>query len=378
MKYAFKKKRYLWLAWALDALGYPLKAIFAPFKRRVSAPENRHFLIVRLDHMGDILMTTPVPKSLKESFAGCRVSYLVPSWGEPLLRNNPFIDDVIIYDPPWFARDRYHRSAKSPGFFATAQRLRSMRFTAALGLRGDIRENLLMALAGIPERVGYGVTGGGFLLTRELDQRTGVHESEHVKDVLTSIGAQVALWEPKIYFADSEEAAFEDRFQGLGLSPRDKYIGAQTDAGAPSKEWPEKHWAEFLKLFRVSYPNYKVVLIGTDGSKTKALARPGVIDLTGKTSLRELLLLMRKLHLFIGPDSGPTHAAAALGTRTLFLYSGTNRFERWKPLSENAETLRNDVPCSPCENERCHVTGHPCMDLITPDDVLSAVSKRLD
>ena len=99
-------------------------------------------------------------------------------------------------------------------------------------------------------------------------------------------------------------------------------------------------------------------------------------NLIGRTSLRELLFLIRRSRLFIGPDSGPTHVAASYGIPTLFLYSGTNVFEQWRSLEENAEFLRHSVPCSPCHLTRCPVQGHPCMTGIEPSAILLWIKER--
>ena len=93
--------------------------------------------------------------------------------------------------------------------------------------------------------------------------------------------------------------------------------------------------------------------------------------------MRDLCLLMKRFRVFIGPDSGPTHIAASLGVPSLFLYSGTNVFEQWKPLSEAAVILRHSVPCSPCHLEVCNVQGHPCMSEIKPEAVLKALEEKL-
>ncbi len=102
------------------------------------------------------------------------------------------------------------------------------------------------------------------------------------------------------------------------------------------------------------------------------------LDLAGKTSLRELFFLLRDFRAFIGPDSGPAHAAAALGRPTLFLYSGTNLFNQWRSMAPNAFFFRHEVPCSPCYLTECPVEGHPCMSLIRPENALAWLKSQLE
>ena len=100
-------------------------------------------------------------------------------------------------------------------------------------------------------------------------------------------------------------------------------------------------------------------------------------NLIGKTNVRDLLVRLKACRLFIGPDSGPSHLAAALGIPTLILYSGTNLFEHWRSQAENADILRNPVACSPCGLKRCTVDGHPCMTGIKPESVIKWLSERI-
>ena len=139
-----------------------------------------------------------------------------------------------------------------------------------------------------------------------------------------------------------------------------------------------EHAQTFLSEVSGRFPNHKIILVGTNLIPAKSFAgMTGVIDLRGKTSLRELCLLIRRCRIFIGPDSGPTHIAAALGVPAVFLYSGTNDFERWRPLAEAATILRHPVPCSPCYLEICNVKGHPCMSEIKPEEVIKKLEVSL-
>lgn len=247
-------------------------------------------------------------------------------------------------------------------------------------MRGDLRENLLLWLARIPERIGYGVTGGGFFLTKELDYRPNVHESAHTLDVLESMGIRCDRLEPRLYFSEKEKA-LPEKFKDLSFNSKEKWIGVQLEAGTQAKEWPIDQIRDFVELCVKELSGYKIVLVGANAVKTVDLPQNvresgRFIDLTGKTSLRELLLILKNLKMFIGPDSGPTHLAAALGVPTLFLYSGTNRFEEWKPLAKSAYILRHDVSCAPCGRVLCNVPGHPCMSGIEPVEVVRLIKEK--
>lgn len=359
-RYVFRKKRNIVFATALDAVGYSVRRLLRPFfPKPTSSPAT--LLIVRLDHLGDVLPASALPKILKENLPAPRILFLTSSWGAALLENNPFVDEVLVYDAPWFAARRYTRSSRSFSFAALPGELARRKIDTALAPRGDLRENFLMAVAGIPRRLGYGVTGGGFFLTDEIRYRSGAHESEHTLDILRALGIQGARLEPRLYFSQAEIAAFEKRRLEWGVGELRRSVGFFPASGSAAKDWPAERTSEFLSAFKRRFPERPLLLLGSDAGKIRILdpaAREGCLDLTGKTTLRELFLLLSGLGLVVGPDTGPVHVAAALGRPTLFLYSGTNDFNQWKPLAESAVVLRD-------------------IQRISSQELLEAVSKEL-
>jgi len=378
VKYIFRKKINIFFVSIFDAAGYFFKSL-AGKKKNLRKPDFKTVLVVRLDHLGDVLSATSLPKILKENFAGCRVLFLTSSLGAELLSNNPFVDRVLVYDAPWFFRRRHKKNRAGLSFFSLVSELKKSGVDLALGLRGDLRENILFFLAGIDNRWSYGVTGGGFLLTKELIYRKLAHESERLKELLRELGIKMEELTPQIYLSDEETGAFKSRMPELGLSALEKYVGVQIDAGTPAKEWPFEHEKLFLNEFVKRFPSRKIVLIGSNKDRATVLwdGKREIVNLAGKITIRELCILMRYLDFFVGFDSGPSHIAAALGVPTLFLYSGTNRFEQWKPVMENSLVLRHPVPCSPCHLEVCNVKGHPCMAQIKPEEAIRALEQFL-
>ena len=129
------------------------------------------------------------------------------------------------------------------------------------------------------------------------------------------------------------------------------------------------------------FPNEIFLLLGTDRKIVEKIKNwsgtSAVRDLVGKTTPREYCLLTARLKAFVGPDSGPAHLASAMGVPTLFLYSGTNDFNRWRPLGQSARVLRHEVSCAPCALDVCRVKGHPCMSYIMPNEVLGMLEQLL-
>src|SRR3989338_9593826 len=178
MKYIFKKKTNFFLISLFDAIGYSLSLLLRRAKSYTDSQASfKNILLIRMDHLGDVLPCTAVPKIIKENFPNARVFFLTSSWAAPLLLNNPFVDDVMVFDAPWFAKSRYAKDRQALGLSKLISELRKRSIDIALGPRGDLRENMIFWFDGIKHRVGYGITGGGFLLTQEAPYEKGAHES---------------------------------------------------------------------------------------------------------------------------------------------------------------------------------------------------------
>ena len=182
MKYAFKKKRWNLWAGSVDAVG---KRLFR--RRETTIPKDpKRILIVRLDHMGDVLPSTGIPQALKGHHSSAKIIFLTSTAGKALLENNPYVDEVLVYDAPWFRRPG--GAYEKAGFWKVVGDLKKRRIDLGLSLRGDARENLLLFLAGVRFRIGYGITGLGFLLHRELSYREEAPEIQHSLDILRALG----------------------------------------------------------------------------------------------------------------------------------------------------------------------------------------------
>lgn len=368
-KYIFKKKRFALLAYAADAFGY----LFLKRSKPFSDPQT--ILLIRLDHIGDVLLATPVPHLLKQKYPSVKIIFLTNRLGSALIEQNPFVDEIILYDAPWFSKGR---TSKNEGLSWKELKkiLTDRKIDWGITLRGDAREIWLMKQVRIPIRAGYGITGLGFFLTHEAIYRKGVHEAQHNLDVLALLGATPAKTvSPEIYLSVAEAAALDSKWHTLGLEVGRSYVGFQVESGMKSKNWPVKHIQLFIDEFYRRFPDKTLLLIGANHrlELTQNSDSLKLKDLRGKTTLRELCYLIKKCELFIGPDSGPTHLASVLGIPTIFLYSGTNDFQQWRPLNSRAVTIKASVVCAACEAFLHDQEGHACMAGIEPDRVLKAV-----
>lgn len=373
MKYAYQKKFYRLLASILDAAGGFLFGLGSLFASKSKLPRWKTVLIVRLDQIGDVLFASPAAQAIKKNYPDCRLYFLTASQAAPILEGDPFIDEVIAYDFSWHWNFSF--LSHWADFRRLCRLLREKEIDSVFLLRGDIRENFMAWLAGIPVRIGYGITGGGFFLTRCVPYSREKSEAAHHETLLKSAGISSALEEPKLRLSEEEKQAARKKWEAAGLDLSKKCVGLHIDAGFSSKRWSERQAEILLKNASRAYPELSFILVGklAESAYLSGLA----LDLRGKTSLRELGCLMSKMNAFIGTDSGPTHMAASLGVPTVYLYSGTNDLRQWQAPFKNISILKYEVKCSPCYLRNCPINGHPCMTGIEPASALEALGEFL-
>jgi heptosyltransferase II len=373
MKYAFKSVLYKLVFSLIDSCGYCV-FFLARFGRRKLPAEVKKILVIRLDHLGDVLYSTCVPANLKKKYGQAKVDFLAAARSKDLLLNNPYIDNLILYDAPWFNRKKKGLFSLKD-FLKLAKELRNNNYDLGIDLRGDFRHILLMALSGIKFRVGYGITGGAFLLHRHPEYRRGVPALEHNLDLLKAMGMDADEKRPAVYPDASDNEQFRQLLEENGIAGGDSVIVIHSYAGSQAKNWIGERFSQLISMVYKKY-NSRIILVGSaeDAQKNRRIiseSNIAALDFAGKISMRVLFLLLKRANLFIGVDSAPAHMAAAAGTPVVVLYSGTNDAREWAPLGEKVAVITKGVDCSGCEKEECG--RNLCMNLISVEDVMQKV-----
>lgn len=373
--YIIKNKLYLLLIFIFDILGTIITSPFKIIKRRMPK-EPKNILVIRLDHIGDLISSTPVFKIIKEAYPNSKITALVNKRNIDIVKNNPFIDEIMTYNAPWFDR-RSKRLIKFREYFRLAMVLKKQNYDLGLDLRGDIRHILLMRMAGVCYKVGYGITGGGFLLDKEINYRAEANEVDHNIDILKEIGIKINDARPDFFTSKKHDECAQGLLSDRGLKTGDFIISIHPGAGYPSKRWTSSKWAQLIDKLS-SELDAKAVVVGAEKERSllvniRKTAKTEFWSVVGQTSLGELAALSKKSSLFIGTDSGPSHIAAAVNTPSLILYSGTNDSGQWAPSKECVTIIQKDVHCKMCEKIKC--ANNICMDLISVDEVIEEARK---
>jgi ADP-heptose:LPS heptosyltransferase len=367
---AFKSRLKGGIVRGIDALG---GLCFAPSAKPVPWGTVRRIALLRLDHLGDVLLALPAIQALERALPHVQVDVFIGPWSKGILEIARVRAVSRVLAASWFTREG-ERGGTWRSLRNLEEALRAGRYDAAIELRGDYRHILAMAKAGIKVRAGLARTGFRFLLTHPLVYRPGLHETQRNLDLLVQAGIGVSSKDdfPRLYPREEDDRAQDGLREKLGIQR--EVIALHATCSAASKRWPASNW---LRLIEGLPENYDLVLVGSAGEKaqmeeiSKGLGRK-VHVAAGTLNLTALAAFLRRCRLFIGVDSGPAHIAAAVGTPLVSLYSGTNRMEQWAPRGPRVSVLQKWTACSPCELTVCPI-GNECMRQISPEEVLKSV-----
>jgi heptosyltransferase-3 len=352
----------------------------------------RRVLLLRPDHIGDVLVTAAAVALLRASLPSAYMTYAVGPWSREAAEHGPDVDDLLVVPFPGFTRHTSSLVAPYALLAREAARLRRERYDVAVILRPDHWWGALLALAaGIPLRVGGEIPETAPLLTHARPNKPGEHWAEQALGLacLTLEVCGASPIEPTQVrpftvseLANEEAATF---WKSHALDSR-QVVAIQPSAGAPLKSWPVDHWARVAD--RCIELNLAVLLIGGPddaqllGAITRRMAHTPSATLYGQ-SLDVSAALYERCRLLIGLDGGAGHLAAAVGTPTVRLY-GPVPAEVFGPWPHNADqhVLVTDtldcVPCGRLHAPPCGAVSLPaCLLALGVDDVMKAVRDQL-
>ena len=367
-------------------------------------------LLLRPDHLGDILFMTPALHTLRAALPDAHIACLVGPWAQPILAHNADLDELLTCDFPWFNR-RPKVSLVQPyaALWREAARLRRQRFDVALIMRFDFWWGAALArLAAIPRRIGYARRDVQPFLTDAVPYQPGQHEAEQNMRLVEAFIADSPFlpsrpWQEgqddrpvktlhfTITAGDSAWAAEHLAPPAdSGYPPPDArpLIAIHPGAGAAVKLWSAEGWVTVATALS---RRYGATIVFTGGAGELPLVRaiagrltvPHIV-LAGQTTLGQLAAVFARCRLALGPDSGPLHLAVAVGTPTVHLFGPADPglFGPWgNPTRHTVVQARYfDIPCRkrPCNRldyTAAQLAHHACMQTITVDDVLDAVQR---
>lgn len=348
--------------------------------------EARRVLCVRLDALGDILMTTPAIRAIAESAPGRHITLLTSPSGAAIASLVPEIDDVIVYEAPWMKATASLTDSRNEQ--AMIERLRSGRFDAAVIFtvysQNPLPAALLCFLGDIPLRLAHCRENPYQLLTDwvpEPEPGTFVrHEVQRQLDLVKAVGCSTT--DPRMSLLVEPTALRRVRrtLQRAGIDPGGRFVVIHPGASAPSRRYPASLFAEAARLLALQL-DCQLVLTGSRGEaglveEIRSSIGVPAVSLAGRLTLPELVALVDLAPLLVSNNTGPVHIASAVGTPVVDLYALTN--PQHTPWLVPSRVLFHDVPCRYCYKSVCPAGHHDCLTRVQPAAVAEAARQLLE
>jgi heptosyltransferase II len=383
--------------------------------RPAAARHPRRILVRGVNWLGDAVMTTPALQRLREALPNSHIALLTHQKLADLWQDHPSLNAIITFSP-------------GESLWSVAGRLRAEHFQTALVLPNSPRSALEAWLARIPQRIGYVRPWRNGFLTHPVAARLD-HERMHKRSVFeinrlvrspatdahgplrttrdtlrtthhihnylhlaANLGANPEPLPPKLEVSAAEIRQAEDAFlsdarnQVQGSAPGKPLVLIGLNPGAeygPAKRWPAASFAAVAREISHRLGNSVWLAFGGKADwelcdEVARLAGGGVLNLAGKTSLRQLMALLKLCRVVLTNDTGPMHVAAALGTPVVVPFGSTSPELTGPGLPGDTrhQLLKSAAPCSPCFRRACPIDFR-CMTGISTERVVAAVQATL-
>jgi lipopolysaccharide heptosyltransferase II len=345
----------------------------------------RNVLCVRLDTLGDVLMTTPALRALRESLPGRRLTLLTSPAGAEVGALVPEVDDVLVYDAPWMKATAPRRDSATE--YEMAQRLRRAGFDAAVIFtvysQNPLPPAFLCYLADVPLRLAHCHENPYQLLTHwvpDPEPAKGVrHEVQRQLDLVAAVGCRTANPRLSIRFTEADRGRARALLADAGVDRRRPWVVVHAGATAASRRYPPEGFAEAAGRLTREH-GCQVLFTGSPGEREVVEAVRGMMpapshELVGRLRLAELAALLAEAPLLVSNNTGPVHVAAAVGTPVVDLYALTN--PQHTPWAVPSRVLFRDVPCKYCYKSVCPEGHHDCLRRVPPAAVVTAAVELL-
>lgn len=329
-------------------------------------------LILRPDHIGDMLLTTPFLAALRKAFPEWNITVLCGSWTFPVLENNPNYNNVVLCNYPWLARDG---KASWKAFLSTIAALRSKKFDIVFNLRKAAKAaSVARAIKG-RQTWGFDVRKSAWAHTNTIPYRTDCHIADLYLEFVNAQGVRPEHYGLEFYLKEEEISDFY-----LKLELPERYVVLAPGAGYQEKLWLQSRWAE-TACFVIRELNFPVVFTGSAAERTmiKSIVdnmRETAIDLTGQLSIRQAGVLVKKAQFVVSVDTAAMHIASAVRTPVVALFGPTNP-AHWGPYP-NGRANRVLSKVTEFKLGRGSTNKAGGMELITVEDVKSAMYALCD
>ena len=337
----------------------------------------KNILVVKLSAIGDVIHALPVSYAIKETYPEAHLTWVVEPTASSILEDNPYIDDIIVFEKTKFRSISGFLGAIGP----LRRRLRRRRYDASLDLQGLFKSAAIVFNARVKRRIGtVNMREGANLISRPVK---GPHARGHIVerylDAARALGCRVDEVRFPVAVSARDASAAEILLMREGVPEGQRFIALAIGANWPNKRWPVEHFAALSdRLYRA---HYIPVLVGggrldeTLAQDIMAAAEIPPVNLVGHTNLKQLAHIFTRAELVFGGDTGPVHLAAGLCAPTVMLMGPTDA-NRNGPYGQLENAIEVDRRCRACWKRACP-KGFDCLAAITVDEAARKIGTVL-
>jgi heptosyltransferase-2 len=336
--------------------------------------EPKRILIIQTAFIGDVILSTPLIRALRESFPQSFISFLLIPKTYNLLENNPYLDERLVYE-------------KRKGFISFLKiisQIKERSFDLAVIPHRSLRSALLAYWGGIPERIGFNKSAGSALLTQRVIYRTDVHEVDRNLSLLSGISDNSSDASPELFPSSSDFAYVRKLLLDSSVSDKDKIVGIAPGSVWATKRWLPERFAEVAQ-FLTERANVKVILLGSEDDRNLCgriadLMRDKPLILAGRTTLLQSAAVISLCKVILSNDSAPVHMASAMKRPVVAIFGSTIPKFGFAPYRVDHVILQKQMDCRPCGihgKRKCPQKHFGCMKEISTEEVFEAVLSLL-
>jgi heptosyltransferase-1 len=322
----------------------------------------KKILIVKPSSLGDVVHSLPFLYSMKSCFPRSEIHWVIAKGLEGLLDGNPMINRLIVIN-----KDVWKKISHAADTVREVRRLfkeiREERYDLVVDLQGLLRSGLITMASSAPARIGFTEAreGSSFFYTDKVRGGKGRHAVDRYMKIAVALGCEkvgAVFPFPPFKNGDSWVRSFKRDLK--------EYVVIVPGARWETKIWPAENFGKVASLLPV-----RSVVVGSSadigiGEKIVSSSRGRAVSVAGKTTLTELIEIMKGARLAISNDSGPMHIAAAFGVPVVAIFGPTSP-ERTGPYGSSHVIIRSGAACAPCFKKKC--ADLKCMKEVTPEEV---------
>jgi predicted lipopolysaccharide heptosyltransferase III len=337
-------------------------------------------LLIRLRSLGDSILSLPLLEAFRLWRPDLLLDVLIEAPFAPVFALHPAVHEMLVLRP------RDWKGSEGVGRMRTISKIRRRNYPAVINLHGGTTSMLMTVASGARLRIGQvnyrnpWVYNFRIPLSSTVWNRNDLHTVEHQLSLFRWLGlALPAGLRGALHIDPQARERVRQRLRDSGIDPL-RYLLIQPTATLFTKQWPEANFARLADLL-TEHSSLPVVLTASSHeAKTLAMIKERAKKghhYWSDLRVEDLFALIEGCRLFVGNDSGPTHAAAALNKPVVVVW-GSSNFVAWHPWGAEYELIRSNLPCMPCPGYTCHAFGNPkCILDISVDQVLESCRNLL-